>query len=307
MPGTEYAGGAAAPSRPATLVPMTLPQRLARVLPLALAGLLTIWATSLDNEASCRGLGECLGDAFADIAVLVVVVLLVPAALRLLGVPRVLLHWALLVGAASFAWGAADAALHAVDVDRDHDAVMPLPLVLVVALVAGTVASYGAGPGGPLRWRIALPATLVAVTLAMSAAGQVLDERRMAVRLADAPVTLYAPTIGGAGPSHASRSADGVSLSYSGVEVDGRHAYLRVELVPAPEGSLCEELLTYADATCVEDATTMRNDSGTLSDVAVVRGDTALVAQYDREELAPEIVLAALRDAPGASADELVD
>lgn len=303
----EYAGGAAGADVAATLAPMTLRQRLLRVVPITLAGTLVVWSTTLDNSDACRGMGECLGDAFADLAVLAAVLLAAPVALRLAGVPRVLAHWLLLGVVGALAWGASDALLAVADPARPHDAALPGPVVVGFAVLTALVASYAAGPGGRMPARVLAPVVVVAVALAAGAWSDRVDRDRRVTELEELPVDLYEPRVLDTRPSNAFASGDHAVMSWTGLRVAGRTAYLRVELRPVPAGSLCEELLTFAEPTCTEDGSTMRNDSTNLSDLAVVRGGTVLLAQYDREELAPDVLVQALREAPVVPAEELVD
>jgi hypothetical protein len=306
----EYAGGAPGPVATATLGGMSLHHRLLRVVPVVLVGVLLCWSATLNNDSECRDLGACLGQAFDDLLVLVIAVPGVAIGLRLLRVPRVLLHTLAGLAIGLPLWVAAGQTLRALDPERSSDAAMPIWLVLAVGLLTALAATYVVGPGrsttGPLLGRIAVPLLALACAfVAVVAAEQVAQQHRVD-ELADAPVTLYAPVIAGSGPGSAYVSADGVRMSYF-PDVDGPSGYVSLELVPTPAGSLCEALVTPGSG-CVEDADTMRRDLGGESGyttVALVRGETTLVADFSADELDPADVLRALRDAPVVSAEEL--
>jgi hypothetical protein len=289
---------------------MSLHHRLLRVVPVVLVGVLLCWSATLNNDSECRDLGACLGQAFDDLLVLVIAVPGVAIGLRLLHVPRVLLHTLAGLAIGLPLWVAAGETLRALDPERSSDAAMPIWLVLAVGLLTALAATYVVGPGrsttGPLLGRIAVPLLALACAfVAVVAAEQVAQQHRVD-ELADAPVTLYAPVIAGAGPGSAYASSDGVRMSYS-PDVDGASVYVSLELVPSPAGSLCEALVTPG-GDCVEDADTLRRGLGgesAYTTVALVRGETTLVADFSADELDPADVLQALRDAPVVSAEEL--
>jgi hypothetical protein len=289
---------------------MSLHHRLLRVVPVVLVGVLLCWSATLNNDSECRDLGACLGQAFDDLLVLVIAVPGVAIGLRLLHVSRVLLHTLAGLAIGLPLWVAAGETLRALDPERSSDAAMPIWLVLAVGLLTALAATYVVGPGrsttGPLLGRIAVPLLALACAfVAVVAAEQVAQQHRVD-ELADAPVTLYAPVIAGSGPGSAYVSADGVRMSYF-PDVDGPSGYVSLELVPTPAGSLCEALVTPGGG-CVEDADTMRRDLGGESGyttVALVRGETTLVADFSADELDPADVLRAMRDAPVVSAEEL--
>lgn len=282
---------------------MPLPQRLLRVVPVVLVAGLVCWAAGRNNDDYCGTVGECLGLSLDDLVTLVVAVPVGALLLHLLRVPRVALHTltALLTG--GMLWYAAGELLHAVDPDRPYDALTPLPGAVAVTVLAGVAAAYVSGPGGGRLPRVAVVAGVVVVTVGAATASGLATRADEIADIEAAPVTLYAPRVAGEGPTGGYASGDGVRLSYS-VEVDGQHAFLSVELVPTPAGSLCEHVVTYAGPGCTEHGDTMRNPGEVLSDVAVVRGDTTLVAQID-EALAPDEVVTALRDAPVVTASQL--
>lgn len=304
----EYDGGSAGPGERATLVRMTLLQRLTRVVPVVVAAALLCWSATLNNDDDCGTIGDCLGLAFDDLFILALAVPAGAVALRLLRVPRVLLHTlaASLLGAVL--WGAAGELLRAVDPGRPHDAVLPVWVAVLVGAAAAVAASFVVGPGrGTGREamvRVAVPLFVVGLTAGSAYASERAAREQLIDELAAAPVTLYAPVIAGQAPEYAYASTRGVRMSYS-VDVAGEHAYVAVELVPTPAGPLCAEVVVAAGPECVQQGDTMRNPSETLSDLALVRGDTTLVAQIDAERLDPEAVLQALHDAAVATPEGL--
>lgn len=283
---------------------MTLPQRLLRVVPVVLLALVACWAATLNNDDFCGTVGECIGLSFDDLVVLVLLVPAAAVAFRMLHLDRVLLLSAAAAGFGGMLWYAAGELLLAVDPGRSYDALLPLSVVLGVALLTAAAATVIVGPGGSVRLQIGAFLAMAAVTVGAGfAAGSAVRTERIG-GISAAPVTLYAPVVAGSSPEYRSVSGDGVRLSYS-VELDGQHAYLAVELVPAPTGSLCSELVTYADPGCTEEGDVMRNPGEIFAEVAVVRGDTALVAQYDADELDPDDLVDAMRSAPIGTAAEL--
>ena len=288
---------------------MSLPQRLLRIVPVLAAAAVLCWSATLNNDDDCRTIGECLGTGFDDLVMLALAVLLTAIAFRLLRVPRVVLHTgaSLLVGCAL--WFGAGELLHAINPDRPYDLAIPAWVAVAVGLVTGVATSYVVGPGSTTRrqvvLRVAVPVVVVALVAGSSYASERAAREQRMDEIAAAPVTLFAPTIAGADPRSAYASADRVRISYS-LEVDGEYTYLSVELVPTPTGSLCEELLMVPGHDCVEDGETLRNNlGGGYTDVALVRGATTLVADFDSDRLDPDDVLQALRDAPEVATEEL--
>ncbi len=307
---TEYASGAAVTGERATLVRMSLHHRLLRVVPVVLAGALLCWAATLNNDSDCRDLGTCLGQAFDDFLVLVIAVPAVAVALRLVRTPRVLLHTLASLAVGVALWVAAGQTLRALDPERSYDAAMPLWLAVSVGVLTALAATYVVGPGrsttAPLLGRIAVPLLALGCAWAAVVASDRVAQQHRIDEIADAPVTLYAPTIAGSGPGSAYRSDQGVRMSFT-PQVNGSSAYVSVELVPTPTGSLCEALVTPG-GDCVEDADTLRRSIGEATDyttVAVVRSETTLVAEFSSEELEPEAVIDAMREAPVVSAEDL--
>ena len=287
---------------------MTVSQRLLRVVPVVVAAVLVCWTATQNNADECGTVGECLGLAFDDLVALVLVVPGTAIALRLLRVPRVILHTLALLGICGALWFGAGELLRALDAERPYDATLPLWVAALVGLAAGVAATYVVGPGlrtpRAVVLRTAVPVVVVALATGASYASDRVAREHRIDEIATAPVTLYAPAIAGQGPQSAYASADGVRLSYA-VEVAGEHAYVSVELVPTPTDSLCEELLVVA-GDCVEDGDTLRHSFGSgFADVALVRGGTTLVAELDSDRLDPDEVLQALRDAPRVSAEDL--
>jgi hypothetical protein len=307
----EYESGATERGERATLVRMSLPQRLLRVVPLVLAGALLCWAATLNNGSECGDIGTCLGQAFDDVLVLVIAVPGVAIGLRVLHVPRVLLHTLASLAVGLPLWVAAGETLRALDPERSYDAALPIWLVPAVAVLTAVAATYVVGPGRSTRalllGRIAVPLVALACAFAAVVAADRTAAQHRIDELAAAPVTLYAPTIAGSGPRSAYASTDGVRMSYF-PEVDGSSGYVSLELVPTPTGSLCEALVTIPSSDCIEDGETLRSTlegGGGYAEVALVRGTTTLHADFDVDELDPDDVLRALRDAPLVSAEEL--
>jgi len=307
----EYDGGADGQPERATLVRMSLHDRLLRVVPVVLAGVLLCWSATLNNDSECNDLGVCLGQAFDDLFVLVIAVPGVAIGLRVLQVPRVLLHTLTSLAVGIALWVATSQTLHALDAERSSDAAQPIGLALVLGVLTGLAATFVVGPGptskGLVLGRIAVPLLALACAFVAVVVAERVAEQHRIDEIAAAPVTLYAPTIAGSGPGSAYPSTDGVRMSYF-PEVDGRSVYVSLELVPTPSGSLCEALVLAPSLDCVDDGETLRSslDGGSgYTDVALVRGDTTLHTSFDGDELDPEVVLQALRDAPVVSAEEL--
>ncbi len=284
---------------------MTLPQRLLRVVPVVTLALVACWGATLNNDDDCVNLGECLGLSFDDLFVLALVVPAAAVTFRMLHLDRVLLHTATLTVFGGMLWYAAGGLLQALDPSRSYDAPLPLPVVVGVAVLAAAASTVVVGPRGSARARIGICVAVVAASVGAGWAAGWAEQTERIEEISAAPVTLYAPVIAGESPQYGYASGDGVRLSYS-VDVDGQHAFLSVELVPAPTGSLCAELVIYAEPGCAEEGDVMRNPGEILSEVALVRGDTALVAQYDADDLDDDDLLDALRAAPVVTAEELV-
>ena len=281
-----------------------------RVVPVALTGSFASWLATLDNNDECGTVGECLGLAFDDFLVPVVALPLAARLLRLLHVPRALLHALGSLTAGAALWYAASELLTALDPDRSYDALLPWPLAVAVGVLAGAAATCVVGPGRPSRRhrlaRAATPLAVVAVALgAGSAAAAAQDVDRIA-EIAAAPVTHYQPEIRGVrGTGYATE--EGVRLTYL-LETQTSRAYVAVELIPSrPGADLCEQLQPVETPDCVSDDTTMREGAEDYAGIAVVRGDTVLHAQgVDTTEVASEEVLEALRTAPVVDAAALV-
>ncbi len=258
---------------------MTLPQRLLRVVPVVLLASAAYWMATLDNDDFCGTVGECLGLSFDDLVVIVIALIAGPIVLRLLRVPRVLLHTVVAVLATSTLWYAAGEMLRVLDPDRSYDALVPLTAALAAGLLGGVTAAYVAGAGGRRTPRVAVLVAVVLVAVGASAASEHASREDRIAEIAAVPVTLYVPIIAGQGPTDASASTDTVSLSYT-LEVGAERHFLVVALVPSsaepPPG-----------------------------EVVVVRGETTLVAGFDVEELDPDQVTQALRDAPVAEPEDL--
>ena len=248
---------------------MVLAQRLLRVVPVVLIASVACWAASLNNDDFCGNVGECIGLSFDDIVVLLLALVTAPILLRLLRVPRVLLHTVVAVLATCTLWYAAGEMLRVRDPDRAYDALVPLPAALSAGLLGGVTAAYVAGAGGRRTRRAAALVAVVLVAVAASAASEHASREDRVAEIAAVPVTLYVPVVAGQGPTDASASTDTVSLSYT-LEVGAERHFLVVALVPSsaepPPG-----------------------------EVVVVRGETTLVAGFDVEELDPDDVTAALR------------
>jgi hypothetical protein len=288
---------------------MTVPQRLLRVVPVALTGAFASWLATLDNDDYCGTVGECLGLAFDDVLVPVVVLPAGALLLRLLRVPRAVLHALAALAAGVALWYAASELLSALDPGRAYDAVVPWPLAVVVGVLAGAAATYVVGPGRPSRRdrlaRAATPLAVVALTVAAGTAAAATERADRIEEIAAAPVTHYQPEIRGVrGDGYATEQ--GVRLSYL-VESAPGQTYLVVELVPSRPGTdLCEQLQPVPTPDCESDGTTMREGAEDYAGIAVVRGDTVLHAQgVDTTEVAAEEVLEALRTAPVVDATAL--
>ncbi len=281
MPAEYARGDDAGPAR-ARLDPVNLRNRLLRVLPVALAVCLVLWLTSQNNDDDCGTVGECLGDAFDDMAAIGVALLLGPVALWALRVPRVLVHsGALTLALASLWYGAAELRL-VLAPGTGPEAPVLLPVALAVGVLSACAATYVAGPGGSWQARTAI---LVAAPLLATAAHVVADRVQLAAE-ADAidrvGVTLYAPVVAGEGPDHAYTHDDEVRLGYT-IELDDRLTFVDVVISVEPL-----------------DDTPMR------SRVQVEREGAVLTADYDPASLDLATVRDALESAPEVDADDLV-
>ncbi|MGH3348137.1 MAG: hypothetical protein ACRDO4_14250 [Nocardioides sp.] len=284
----------------------SLRHRLACVIP-ASAGVAAVrWAASRDNDDFCGTVGECLGLSFNDAVALAIAVPFAALMLRLLHVPRVILHTLTALVLGGTLWFACDELLRALDPDRSYDALLPLPFALAVGVLTGVASTYVVGPGGRGWARLGIPGGALVVAVATSAASAQVAQADRVDEIAAVPVTLYAPVVAGHGPSDGSGSEDSVRLSYS-FDVDTGHVFLDVTLIPTPDGSLCDAEGVFVGPDCVQQGDIMRDPgSSGYASVGLVRGDTALVADFDTDDLDPDDVLEALRDASVAEADDLV-
>ena len=284
---------------------MSLPQRLLRVVPVLAAAALLCWSATLNNDDGCRTIGECLGTGFDDLVVLALAVPLTAIALRLLRVPRVVLHTVAALVLGGTLWFTAGELLRAFDPDRSYDAPLPLLLALAVGVLTGVASTYVVPPGGRGWARLAIPASVLVVAVATSATSAHVAQADRVDEIAAVPVTLYAPTVEGHAPSYGSGATGSVRLSYS-FDVDAGHVFLSVTLIPSPDGSLCDVDGVFVGPDCVQQGDAMHDlgPSGHGS-VGLVRGDTALVADFDTDDLDPDDVLEALRDAPVAEPADL--
>ena len=162
---------------------MSLRDRLLRVLPVTLVIGLALAIASLDNDDYCGTVGECLGTAFDDAAVIGLSLLLGPLLLWALKLPRVLAHTAALVVALGSLWYAASELRLAFVPGTGYDAPMPWPVALLVGVFAALAATYAAGPGG--RWQARL-AVLASTPLLATGAHLVGEQVQGTV---EAPVT----------------------------------------------------------------------------------------------------------------------
>jgi len=288
--------------------PVTVPlrRRLACVVPATAGVAAVLWAASRDNDDFCGTVGECIGLSFNDLIALAVAVPVAALMFRLLDVPRVVLHTLAALVLGGTLWFTAGELMRVLDPDRSYDAPLPLPVALAVGVLAGVAATYLVSPGGRGWARLAIPAGVLVVAVATSAASaQVADADRVD-EIAAVPVTLYAPVVEGHSPRYGSGARGSVRLSYS-FEVDSGHVFLSVTLIPSPHGSLCDADRVFVGPDCVQQGDVMRDlGPAGYGSVGLVRGDTALVADFDTEDLDPDEVLEALRDAPVAEAADLV-
>ncbi|HEX6149966.1 hypothetical protein [Nocardioides sp.] len=281
-----------------------LTYRLACVVPATVGVAVALWAASRDNGDYCGTVGECLGLSLNDLVALAFAVPFAALLLRLLEVPRVMLHTAASLVLGGTLWFTADELLRVLAPGRSYDAVLPLPVALAVGVLTGAASTYLVGPGGH-RWvRLAIPAGGLIVAVATSLASAHAAHAHRVDEIAAVPVTLYTPVVEGHRPSYSSGADDSVRLSYS---FDGHagHVFLSVTLIPTPGGSLCDAEGIIVGPECVQEGDVMRDlDPSGYGSVGLVRGDTALVADFTTDDLDPDDVLDALRDAPvGAPAD----
>ncbi len=288
--------------------PVTVPlrRRLACVVPATAGVAAVLWAASRDNNDFCGTVGECLGLSFNDLLTLVLAVPFAALMLRLLGVPRVILHTMAALVLGGPLWYIAGELPRVLDPDRPYDALLPLPAAVAVGVLTGVASTYLVSPGG-LRWvRLAIPAVVLLATVATSAASDQVAQADRIEEIAAVPVTLYAPVFEGHSPSYGSSATGSVRLSYS-FEVGADRTYVSVTLIPAPDGSLCDADGVFVGPECVQQGEVMRDPgSAGYASVGLVRGDTALVADFDTDDLDPDDVLEALRDAPVAEPSDLV-
>jgi hypothetical protein len=288
--------------------PVTVPllRRLACVVPATAGVAAVLWAASRDNDDFCGTVGECIGSSFNDLVALVVAVPFAALMLRLLGVPRVVLHTLAALVLGGTLWFAAGELLRALDPDRPYDALLPLPLALAVGMLTGVASTYLVGPGGRGWARLAIPAGVLVVAIATSTASAQVGQADRVDEIAAVPVTLYAPVVEGHSPSYGSGDTDSVRLSYS-FDLDAGHVFLSVTLLPTPDGSLCDADGVLVGPDCAQQGDVMRDTGPSgYGSVGLVRGDTALVADFDTDDLDPDDVLEALREAPVAEPADLI-
>lgn len=258
---------------------MSLRHRLLRVVPITLVCAVALWWRTLDNDDYCGTVGECLGTALDDAAVIGLSLLLGPLLLWALRLPRVLAHTAAVALALGSLWYAATEAVTGSGSDR------PLPLVvaLAVTVVAAVAATYGVGPGGDWRARVAV---LVAAPLLATAAHLLVEQRQVsgeAAELEGTGLVLYTPVIAGEGPHHAYVLDGVVNLSYT------------VEL---------EERLTSVDVMVSEEQLDVPAVNGR---VEVEREGAVLTADFDPASLDGDEIRTALEQAEPRPASELAD
>lgn len=194
---------------------MTLRERLARVLPVTLLVSLALSIASLDNDDYCGTVGECLGTAVDDVAVVGLSLLLGPLLLWACRLPRLLAHTAAVVVALGSLWYAAGALRLALAPDTDYDAPLPWVVALLVGALAAGAAAYAVGPDGPWQTRLAV----LAATPLLAAGAHLLAEQLQvtgeAADLERTGLTLYTPVIAGEEPSRVSVVDGTVELSYT--------------------------------------------------------------------------------------------
>lgn len=284
---------------------MSLPSRLLRVVPVTVLAVLACWAATQNNDDYCGTVGECLGTALDDAVTLAVVIPLTGIALRLLRTGRVLLHLVALVVVGGSLWYAAGELLRALDPARSYDALLPFPLVLAVGVVTAAVATYVVGPGGGRTAKVVVAVLALALPVGAQLASDSAQRHADLDQITAMGIPVYAPVLDGHPHEYASVSEDAVRLSYS-FEVDGNRVFADVTQLPAPAGSLCEVERSFAGPECTQVGDTMRDSSPGFASVGLVRGDTALIAKFDADDLDAEAVLAVLRDAPVVDAEDLL-
>ncbi len=278
--------------------PRRLAYRVACIVPATVGVAVVLWAASRDNDDYCGTVGECLGLSFNDLVALALAVPLASLVLRLLRVPRVLLHTVTALVLGGTLWYAAEELLRALDPGRSYDALLPFPLAAAIGALTGVASTYLVGPGGRRLVRLTIPAVALAVAFGSSFASAQATSAHRVDQIAAAPVTLYAPDIDGHGPDYAYGSEESVRLSYSFENATGR-VFMSVTLVPTPAGSLCDAEQIIVGPDCRQEGDVMRElDSSGYGTVGLVRGDTALVADFTTDDLDPDDVLEALRSAP---------
>lgn len=282
-----------------------LASRLVRVVPATVGVAVVLWAASRDNDDYCGTVGDCLALSFNDLVALAFAVPLAALMLRLLAVPRVLLHTlaALVVGGTL--WYTADQLLRVVDPGRQYDAQLPLAVSVAVGALTAPATTYLVGPGGLRSVRVAIPAVVLLVAFASSFASAQATRTHRVERVSAAPVTLYAPVLEGHGPTYTYGAEDSVRLSYTFQNASGR-VYASVTLVPVPDGSLCAAESIVVGPDCRQEGDVMWDvDSAGYATIGLIRGDTALVADFSTDNLEPDDVLTALRAAPVREPDDL--
>lgn len=262
---------------------MSLRDRLLRVLPVTVVVGLALAIASLDNDDYCGTVGECLGAAFDDAAVIGLSLLLGPLVLWAFRLPRVLAHTAALVVALGSLWYAASELQLAFVPGTGYDAPMPWLVALLVGALAACAATYAAGPAG--RWQTRL-AVLAATPLLATGAHLVGEQVQLSGEAADLEQTglvLYTPVIAGEEPRTVSVLAGTVELSYT-VEEDGRPSSVYVTISETPL------------------------DLGDLEGrVEVAREGGVLTADFDPRVLTEEEVRSALEQADPRPASDLAD
>lgn len=262
---------------------MSLRERLARVVPVTLLVSVALSLASLDNDDYCGTVGECLGTAFDDAAVIALSLLLGPLLLWASRLPRVLAHTAAAAVALGSLWYAAGELRLALVPGLDHDAPTPWVAALLVGTLAALAATYAVGPGG--RWQVrvvVLAATPLLAVLAHLVAEQ-LQASGEAAELERSGLVLYSPVIAGEGPERASVLDGTVQLSY---RLEGDDGPSTVTL------TITEESLDLVDLE---------------GRVEVVREGGVLTADFDPRVVTEDEVRSALEQADPVPAAELLD
>lgn len=283
---------------------MPLLQRLSRVVPVTVLAVLACWAATRNNDDDCGTVGECLGTAFDDAITLLVVIPLTGIALRLLRTGRAGFHTLALLVVGGSLWYGTDALLRTLDPARPYDALVPLPLAVVIGVVTGAAATYVVGPGGGRTVRVAAVVVALAFPVVTQLASDSAEAQYDVDRIEALGITAYAPVVDGHPPEYAYPSEDSVRLSYS-LERGGETTFVYVTLLRAPSGSLCEVDRLFAGPECTQAGDAMRDISTGFANVGLVRGDTALIAEFDAAALDPDDLLTALREAPVVDAEDL--